>query len=147
MDNRQTLGWGSIRDPDFLGLTNVIARISHVRGPVEGLGVATTVLSLSLSLQEREMLTKTHWLHSGMPPNFCIAIRLSFAYCNIAGEVIVARPGQNSMTYEGLGVGGQSLLLKKKRLLWETDFYTPPVLGGAALSDNSAPAAHKIQRL
>ena len=28
---------------------------------------------------------------------------------------------------------------------WETDFYTPPVLGGAALFDNSAPAVYKIQ--
>ena len=27
---------------------------------------------------------------------------------------------------------------------WETDFYTPPVLGGAALFDNSAPAVYKI---
>ena len=26
-----------------------------------------------------------------------------------------------------------------------TDFCAPPVLGGAALSDNSAPAAYKIQ--
>ena len=26
---------------------------------------------------------------------------------------------------------------------WETDFYTPPVLGGAALFDNSAPAMYK----
>ena len=28
---------------------------------------------------------------------------------------------------------------------WETDFYTPHVLGGAALFDNSAPAVYKIQ--
>ena len=28
---------------------------------------------------------------------------------------------------------------------WETDFYTPPVLGGAALFDNSAPALYSIQ--
>ena len=27
----------------------------------------------------------------------------------------------------------------------ETDFYTPQLLGGAALFDNSAPAVHKIQ--
>ena len=26
---------------------------------------------------------------------------------------------------------------------WETDFYTPPVLGGGALFDNSAPAVYK----
>ena len=26
---------------------------------------------------------------------------------------------------------------------WETDFYTPPVLRGAALFDNSAPAVYK----
>ena len=26
---------------------------------------------------------------------------------------------------------------------WETDFYTPPVLGGAALFDNSVPAVYK----
>ena len=31
------------------------------------------------------------------------------------------------------------------RRLWETDFYTPPVLGGAALFDNSAPAVYEIQ--
>ena len=28
--------------------------------------------------------------------------------------------------------------------VWETDFYTPPVLGGAALLENSAPAVYKI---
>ena len=28
---------------------------------------------------------------------------------------------------------------------WETEFYTPPVLGGAALFDFSAPAVYKIQ--
>ena len=28
-------------------------------------------------------------------------------------------------------------------VLWETDFYTPPVLGGAALFDNSAPVVYK----
>ena len=28
---------------------------------------------------------------------------------------------------------------------WETDFYTPQVLGGAALFGNSAPAGYKIQ--
>ena len=28
--------------------------------------------------------------------------------------------------------------------IWETDFYTPPVLGGAALFGNSAPAVYKI---
>ena len=28
---------------------------------------------------------------------------------------------------------------------WETDFSTPPVLGGAALFDNPAPAVYKIQ--
>ena len=28
---------------------------------------------------------------------------------------------------------------------WEIDFYTPQVLGGAALFDNSAPAVYKIQ--
>ena len=27
---------------------------------------------------------------------------------------------------------------------WETDFYTPPVLGGAAFSDKTAPAVKKI---
>ena len=27
----------------------------------------------------------------------------------------------------------------------ETDFYTPPVLGGAAFFDNTAPAVYKIQ--
>ena len=30
------------------------------------------------------------------------------------------------------------------RDVWETDFYTPPVLGGAALLENSAPAVYKI---
>ena len=29
------------------------------------------------------------------------------------------------------------------KLLWEADFYTPPVLGGAARFDNSAPAVYK----
>ena len=28
---------------------------------------------------------------------------------------------------------------------WETDFYTPQVLGGGALSNSSAPAVYKIQ--
>ena len=31
------------------------------------------------------------------------------------------------------------------RHLWETDLYTPPVLGGAAHCDNSAPAVYKNQ--
>ena len=36
-----------------------------------------------------------------------------------------------------------SLLYREK---WETDFYTPPVLGGVAFfCDNSAPAVYKIQ--
>ena len=36
--------------------------------------------------------------------------------------------------------------VRKTRLFpkWETDFYTPPVLRGAALFDNSAPAVYKI---
>ena len=29
--------------------------------------------------------------------------------------------------------------------VWETDFYTPPVLGGAALLPFSAPAVYKNQ--
>ena len=29
--------------------------------------------------------------------------------------------------------------------VWETDFYTPPVLGGVAFFDNSAPAVYKLQ--
>ena len=33
----------------------------------------------------------------------------------------------------------------QKGSLWETDFYTPPVLGGAALFENSAPAVYKVQ--
>ena len=32
----------------------------------------------------------------------------------------------------------------QRSLMWETDFYTPPVLEGAALSVNSAPAVYKI---
>ena len=28
-------------------------------------------------------------------------------------------------------------------VIWETDFFTPPVLGGVALLDNSAPAVYK----
>ena len=32
-----------------------------------------------------------------------------------------------------------------RRGVWETDFYTPPVLGDAALSDNSRRAVYKIQ--
>ena len=31
-----------------------------------------------------------------------------------------------------------------KTVLWETEFYTPPVLGGVALFDNLAPAVYKI---
>ena len=31
------------------------------------------------------------------------------------------------------------------RNLWEIDFYTPPVLGDAALFIDSAPAMYKIQ--
>ena len=43
------------------------------------------------------------------------------------------------------------LLLLRSKLsedhdnMWETDFYTPPVLEGAALFDSSAPAVYKIQ--
>ena len=33
--------------------------------------------------------------------------------------------------------------LSPNKVPWETDFYTPPVLGGAALFDNSAPAVYK----
>ena len=31
----------------------------------------------------------------------------------------------------------------KHDFMWETDFYTPPVLGGAALLPFSAPAVYK----
>ena len=34
--------------------------------------------------------------------------------------------------------------LPTPEFLWETDFYTPPVLGGAANFDFSAPAVYKI---
>ena len=33
-----------------------------------------------------------------------------------------------------------------KSLVWETDFYTPQVLGVAALLEHSAPAVYKITR-
>ena len=33
------------------------------------------------------------------------------------------------------------------KLFWETDFYAPPVLGGAALFDRSAPAVYKFRVL
>ena len=42
-------------------------------------------------------------------------------------------------------VGACLLSLFKASKLWETDFYTPPVLGGAALFENSVPAVYKIQ--
>ena len=38
---------------------------------------------------------------------------------------------------------GNSRVFIQLVLRWETDFYTPPVLGGAALFDNSAPAVYK----
>ena len=31
----------------------------------------------------------------------------------------------------------------RRQAEWETDFYTPPVLGGVAFFDNSAPAVYK----
>ena len=34
---------------------------------------------------------------------------------------------------------------KSQSRYWETDFYTPPVLGGASLFEDSAPAVYKIQ--
>ena len=37
------------------------------------------------------------------------------------------------------------LRLEISTVEWETDFKTPPVLGGAARSNNSAPAVYKIQ--
>ena len=46
------------------------------------------------------------------------------------------------------GQGVQSKVLFPGAKGWEigeTDFYTPPVLGGAALLDNSVPAVYKIQ--
>ena len=44
----------------------------------------------------------------------------------------------------GANLGVMSLLLSLG-LFWETDFYTPPVLRGAAFFDNSAPAVYRIQ--
>ena len=41
--------------------------------------------------------------------------------------------------------GAQRIRQEKKHIPWETDFYAPQVLGGAALFDNSAPAMYKIQ--
>ena len=38
-----------------------------------------------------------------------------------------------------------SFLVTMELFDWETDFYTPPVLGGAALLDTSAPAVYKMQ--
>ena len=34
-------------------------------------------------------------------------------------------------------------IVKTIGFTWETDFYAPPELGGAALFDNSAPAVYK----
>ena len=39
-------------------------------------------------------------------------------------------------------IAEQGRTIKAPGLLEETEFYTPPVLGGAALHDNSAPAAY-----
>ena len=41
--------------------------------------------------------------------------------------------------------GSIELALETCYVTWETDFYTPPVLGGAGRFDNSAPAVYKIQ--
>ena len=38
----------------------------------------------------------------------------------------------------------QTLKSSYSPAFWETDFYTAPVLGGAALCDNSVPAVYKI---
>ena len=40
-------------------------------------------------------------------------------------------------------MSSQSLYRTILSELWETDFYTPPVLGGAALLPLSAPAVYK----
>ena len=39
----------------------------------------------------------------------------------------------------------RAFLSVKNALTWETDYYTPPVLGGAALLRFSAPAVYKNQ--
>ena len=44
---------------------------------------------------------------------------------------------------EVLGTYGRLLCSKQSGPGWETDLYTPPVLGNAALFDNSAPAIYK----
>ena len=46
---------------------------------------------------------------------------------------------------ECIGHTRQRPLHGKARAGWETDFYTPPVLGGAALLPFSAPAVYKNQ--
>ena len=48
-----------------------------------------------------------------------------------------------SLKYRGCGL--KHLCFEKLR--WETEFYTPPLLGGATLFDKSAPAVHKILSL
>ena len=37
----------------------------------------------------------------------------------------------------------QIIFRETRKFSWEIDFYTPPVLGGAALSDNSAAVVYK----
>ena len=43
------------------------------------------------------------------------------------------------------GLFDRRLFKTPKPSFWETEFYTPPVLGGAAPVDNSAPAVYEIQ--
>ena len=68
--------------------------------------------------------------------------------CNIIGVQLDTRGGIRNwlvscVFLEARCQHEEELLHPEGSLGWETDFYTPQVLGGAALFDNSAPAVYK----
>ena len=77
-------------------------------------------------------LTKTRLLKHDFPVHGC--------YRAPPLHVEDPTPPENIRTKN---VGFVSELQTHPNLYWETDFYTPPVLGGAALLPFSAPAVYK----
>ena len=78
----------------------------------------------------------------GLYPHFGFTLLISSS-----GFTLSLTEGQDVL--EGTNLGDRlssfwlASLIKKTVHLWETDFHIPPVLGGAALFDNSAPAVYK----
>ena len=72
-----------------------------------------------------------------------IQIGVYTTFCQEEGILVQKYRDDNgrciAILFRSIGVRGRCDSPDK----WETDFYTPPMLGGAALFDNSAPAVYK----